>query len=129
MINLSGLDGDGSALLKGDATSESDLAGYNIYQDGVKIISSPITGNQYEVLGLVKWTNLCIYRYCSRHINNSSNAISVTLIKPGEVRAILTITMVNGVEKEYDLSGAELNTFFNWYDAKDAGGGLLNTNS
>ncbi|MNW26113.1 N-acetylneuraminate epimerase precursor [compost metagenome] len=38
-------------------------------------------------------------------------------------RAILVITMVNGLEKEYDLSIAEVNKFLAWYDAKDAGSG------
>ncbi|MNW25606.1 hypothetical protein D3C74_23530 [compost metagenome] len=31
--------------------------------------------------------------------------------------------MVNGLEKEYDLSMSEINAFLNWYDAKDAGRG------
>lgn len=38
-------------------------------------------------------------------------------------RAILTITMTNGLEKEYDLSMDEVNAFISWYDAKDAGNG------
>lgn len=31
--------------------------------------------------------------------------------------------MTNGLEKEYDLSIPEVNTFIDWYDAKDAGTG------
>ncbi|CAM3661517.1 MULTISPECIES: Kelch repeat-containing protein [Saccharibacillus] len=42
---------------------------------------------------------------------------------PGGDRAILVITMNNGLEKEYDLSMAEVNAFTAWYDAKDAGKG------
>ncbi|QJD87600.1 bacterial surface protein [Cohnella herbarum] len=38
-------------------------------------------------------------------------------------RALLTITMTNGLEKEYDLSMAEVNAFISWFDAKDAGSG------
>ncbi|WP_235847607.1 hypothetical protein [Paenibacillus tuaregi] len=38
-------------------------------------------------------------------------------------RALLTITMLNGMEKEYDLSAQEVSAFINWYDAKDAGNG------
>ncbi|WP_219640644.1 discoidin domain-containing protein [Cohnella sp. CFH 77786] len=38
-------------------------------------------------------------------------------------RAIITITMVNGLEKEYDLSMDEVNSFIAWYDAKAAGTG------
>ncbi|WP_025717356.1 SPRY domain-containing protein [Paenibacillus sp. 1-18] len=38
-------------------------------------------------------------------------------------RAILTVTMDNGFDKEFDLSKKELNAFIAWYDAKDAGRG------
>lgn len=38
-------------------------------------------------------------------------------------RAILVVTMITGLEKEYDLSMDEINAFINWYDAKDAGSG------
>ncbi|MGG4144873.1 hypothetical protein ABEW34_17290 [Paenibacillus algorifonticola] len=37
--------------------------------------------------------------------------------------AILTITLDNGFEKEYDLTATELNAFLNWYDAKAGGTG------
>ncbi|MGG3742505.1 hypothetical protein [Paenibacillus chibensis] len=43
--------------------------------------------------------------------------------EPSGDRAILTVTMTTGLEKEYDLSMAEVNAFINWYDAKDAGTG------
>ncbi|OPH61665.1 hypothetical protein BC351_00015 [Paenibacillus ferrarius] len=42
---------------------------------------------------------------------------------PSGKRAILTITMTNGLEKEYDLSMAEVNAFIVWYDGKDVGTG------
>lgn len=38
-------------------------------------------------------------------------------------RAILTVTMGNGFDKEFDLSKKELNAFTAWYDAKDTGRG------
>ncbi|MNC51032.1 hypothetical protein D3C75_1003070 [compost metagenome] len=38
-------------------------------------------------------------------------------------RAILTIYLTNGTEKEYDLSMTEVNGFIDWYDQKDAGVG------
>ncbi|KAF6562015.1 hypothetical protein G9G63_20435 [Paenibacillus sp. EKM202P] len=38
-------------------------------------------------------------------------------------RAILTVTMDNGFDKEFELSKKELNAFIAWYDAKDAGRG------
>ena len=38
-------------------------------------------------------------------------------------RAILTIYLTNGTEKEYDLAMTEVNSFIQWYDAKDSGVG------
>ncbi|WP_029516016.1 SPRY domain-containing protein [Paenibacillus polymyxa] len=43
--------------------------------------------------------------------------------QPTGDRAILTVTMDNGFDKEFDLSKKELNAFIAWYDAKDAGRG------
>ncbi|MNC24756.1 hypothetical protein D3C75_728210 [compost metagenome] len=43
--------------------------------------------------------------------------------EPSSDRAILTITMSNGLEKEYDLSITEVNAFIDWYDKKEAGVG------
>ncbi|GJM70186.1 hypothetical protein HMSSN036_24020 [Paenibacillus macerans] len=43
--------------------------------------------------------------------------------EPSDERAILTITMITGLEKEFDLSMDEVNAFITWYDAKDAGSG------
>lgn len=42
---------------------------------------------------------------------------------PSGDRAILTVTMLTGLEKEYDLSMDEVSSFINWYDDKDAGAG------
>ncbi|WP_261378509.1 hypothetical protein [Paenibacillus agilis] len=38
-------------------------------------------------------------------------------------RAILVVTMMTGLEKEYDLSMDEVNAFLNWYEAKSNGVG------
>jgi hypothetical protein len=43
--------------------------------------------------------------------------------QPTGDRAILTVTMDNGFDNEFDLSKKELNAFITWYDAKDAGRG------
>lgn len=37
--------------------------------------------------------------------------------------ALLIITMVNGLQKEYDLSMKEINAFLSWYKKRDAGEG------
>ncbi|MCC3379953.1 fibronectin type III domain-containing protein [Paenibacillus sp. UY79] len=38
-------------------------------------------------------------------------------------RAILVVTMTNGLEKEFDLSMKEVNDFISWYESKQAGSG------
>ncbi|MEK3837361.1 hypothetical protein [Paenibacillus sp. FSL R7-0128] len=43
--------------------------------------------------------------------------------QPSSDRALLTVTFINGTEKEYDLPIAEVEAFVNWYDARDAGRG------
>ncbi|WP_233182845.1 hypothetical protein [Paenibacillus sonchi] len=48
---------------------------------------------------------------------------TVTPEQPSGDRAILTITLVNGTEKEYDLPIAEVDAFLKWYDSRDAGRG------
>lgn len=46
-----------------------------------------------------------------------------TPTQPTGDRAILTITLVNGTEKEYDLPMNEVKSFLEWYDQRDAGRG------
>lgn len=43
--------------------------------------------------------------------------------QPTGERAILTVTMTTGLEKEFDLSISEVNDFINWYDTKENGSG------
>ncbi|MNW46929.1 hypothetical protein D3C74_242440 [compost metagenome] len=43
--------------------------------------------------------------------------------QPTGDRAILTVTMTTGLEKEFDLSMSEVEAFINWYDAKENGTG------
>ncbi|WP_379140116.1 hypothetical protein [Paenibacillus sp. sgz500992] len=43
--------------------------------------------------------------------------------QPTGDQAILTITLLNGIEKQYDLPMNEVNAFLTWYDARDAGRG------
>ena len=42
---------------------------------------------------------------------------------PSGERALLTITMVNGLEKEYDLTVQEVSAFIAWFETRDAGTG------
>lgn len=41
--------------------------------------------------------------------------------EPSGDRAVLTITLTTGIEKEFDLSIEEVNAFLKWYDTQDAG--------
>lgn len=51
-----------------------------------------------------------------------SNEISLSAIgDSSNNRALLTITLTTGLEKEYDLSMKELNEFLDWFDQKDSG--------
>ncbi|MDH2330513.1 discoidin domain-containing protein [Paenibacillus polymyxa] len=43
--------------------------------------------------------------------------------QPTGDRAILVVTMDTGLEKEFDLSMKEINSFISWYEAKQAGSG------
>ncbi|WP_308721687.1 fibronectin type III domain-containing protein [Paenibacillus polysaccharolyticus] len=52
-----------------------------------------------------------------------SNVASATLPVPETGRAILVVTMTTGLEKEFDLSMQEVNSFINWYETKQAGSG------
>jgi hypothetical protein len=52
-----------------------------------------------------------------------SNVASATIPVPDDGRAILVVTMTTGLEKEYDLSMQEVNSFIEWYEAKQEGTG------
>lgn len=56
----------------------------------------------------------------------NSNEVSATPTAPASIsgnKAILEIAMVNGTEKEYDLTVAELQSFLTWYDGRSDGTG------
>lgn len=58
--------------------------------------------------------------YNSNEVNAELTTGTTT---PSGGRVLLVITMVNGLEKEYDLSGSEYAAFVSWYDAKANGTG------
>ncbi|MEC0239328.1 hypothetical protein P4H66_05580 [Paenibacillus dokdonensis] len=57
--------------------------------------------------------------------SNETSATPQTVVQPDPSGngAILAITLINGLVKEYDLPISDVNAFLNWYDAKDAGTG------
>ncbi|MNI62939.1 hypothetical protein D3C73_1182780 [compost metagenome] len=54
---------------------------------------------------------------------NPADPTDPTDPQPTGDRAILTVTMTTGLEKEFDLSMDEVNAFIDWYDAKENGTG------
>ncbi|OKP85840.1 kelch repeat-containing protein [Paenibacillus sp. P32E] len=95
-------------------------------------IANSVTGTTYRDINVINGTT---YYYVVTAItpegeSNNSNEASATPQndspsnpEPSGDHAILTITLSNGIEKEFDLSIEEVNAFLNWYDAKDAGTG------
>ncbi|KEQ23358.1 hypothetical protein ET33_17180 [Paenibacillus tyrfis] len=55
--------------------------------------------------------------------SNSNEASATPLEPPVNGRAILTVTLDTGLEKEFDLSMVEVNAFITWYEGKAAGTG------
>jgi fibronectin type 3 domain-containing protein len=96
-IGLTGTAGDSQASLQWTANSESDLKGYNIYQSGTKLNSSPITGTSYIITGL---TNTTSYSFTVSAVNTSGfesvksaavNVVPLNMIPPA-IPAGLTAT-------------------------------------
>ncbi|WP_338554759.1 fibronectin type III domain-containing protein [Paenibacillus sp. KS-LC4] len=86
-------------------------------------IATNVDGTSYNDQNVVQGVT---YYYVITAINNVgtsgySNESSAALEETG--RAILTIIMTNGLEKEYDLTIQEVNAFIAWYDAKASGTG------
>ncbi|MFD2334378.1 fibronectin type III domain-containing protein [Cohnella sp. GCM10020058] len=88
-------------------------------------IASAVTGNTYNDTGLSNGTK---YYYVVTAVNASgesgnSNEANATPTagngsgSEGGSRALLTIHLVGGAEKEYDLSAAELESFLDWTDS------------
>ncbi|TFE30849.1 fibronectin type III domain-containing protein [Cohnella luojiensis] len=88
-----------------------------------EVIATNITGTSYLDSNVVHGETYYYVVSAQNTVGNSgdSNEASAKLITLG--RGILTITMSNGLEKEYDLSIPEINAFIDWYDAKDVGSG------
>ena len=87
---------------------------YTVELDAIKDID-------YILVSGSRGVKLMIYSFeAYSEVTNTPDPVDP---QPSGDRAILTVTMLTGLEKEYDLSMDEVNAFINWYDTKDAGSG------
>lgn len=131
-INLIASSGNAHINLNWD--SVQDVSGYIIKRGRqlggpYEIIATNVKEAVYSDVDVV---NGITYYYVVTAVNASgesvnSNEASATpqapVVQPDKGRAILTITLDTGLEKEYDLSMAEVNSFISWYEGKAAGSG------
>ncbi|MDI4647385.1 fibronectin type III domain-containing protein [Cohnella hashimotonis] len=109
-LNWSAVSGSTSYIIK-----RSKIAG-----GPYTTIATAVTGTSYNDTGLTNGTK---YYYVVTAINTSgesgnSNEASATPTAPiSSGRALLTIHLVGGAEKEYDLSAVELDNFLDWTDS------------
>ncbi|WP_127580789.1 Kelch repeat-containing protein [Paenibacillus koleovorans] len=86
-------------------------------------VASSVTGTTYTDTTV---TNGTTYYYVVTAVNAggesaNSNEASATPQAPVVNRALLVITLVSGLEKEYDLSMTEVNAFIDWYNNRAEG--------
>lgn len=121
--NLTGVASDSVVTLNWTASINNGSV-YNVYMDGVLVNSTPIKETYFTVPNVQNGVEHTFYVTSLNPVkveSPHSNEVKTIFNVPG--RAILTITMTNGLEKEYDLAMAELKSFIAWYDAKDTGTG------
>ncbi|MGD1838545.1 MAG: Kelch repeat-containing protein [Nitrososphaeraceae archaeon] len=89
------------------------------------ILANDISGTNYLDTDVTVGTTY-YYVVCAKNddeVSEYSNEASATPEEPTNNRALLVITMQNGLEKEYDMSMNEINDFIEWYDIRTEGNG------
>lgn len=126
-LNLNAVGGTGNVSLAWNEAIYSDYYTVSRAESSggpYNTVSAAVYGTSFTDMDVVNGTT---YYYIVNAVNTNgisspSNEASATPMSPiAPVRAILTIWLTNGMEKEYDLSKDEVNAFISWFDAKDAG--------
>lgn len=60
---------------------------------------------------------LFLYRLFEKAIENTDISATSTVIVKTFSNAILRITLVNGITKEYDVTNAAINNYLSWFDS------------
>ncbi|NQX57516.1 fibronectin type III domain-containing protein [Paenibacillus qinlingensis] len=131
-LNLAATAGNSQVFLSWDSVqgATSYKVKRSLTQNGsYSLISSANSGTSYTDNSV---TNGVKYFYVVSAFNSlgesfNSNEASATptapVTPPSFNRALLVITLVNGLENEYDLSMTEVNKFINWYNGRAEGTG------
>ncbi|AHF10631.1 MULTISPECIES: SPRY domain-containing protein [Dehalobacter] len=110
-------------------TADSGATSYNVKR--ATVIGGPYTTvgtsttNSYIDTSVINGTT---YYYVVTAVNSAeessnSDEASATPLEVVTGRALLVVTMINGTEKEYDLTMTQVNDFINWYDGRTEGTG------
>ena len=122
----------GNAVVDLSWGSVSDAVSYTVKRATTaggpySVIADDLTGTSYSDTDV---TNGTTYYYVVTAVNsagesaNSNEANATPQEAPVAAgKALLVITMTNGMEKEYDLTMSEVNAFISWYDSKSSGNG------
>lgn len=130
--NLQATPGDSKVTLSWDAVP--DATGYKVkwgttpgnYTNTQTVSNSVYSG--YDVTGL---TNGITYYFTVSAIvegvdKETATEVSATPTAPAQPSggpALLVITLTNGTEKEYEMTGSEITAFIDWYNGRAGGSG------
>ncbi|WP_157265103.1 hypothetical protein [Paenibacillus oryzisoli] len=122
----------GNATVPLSWSAATDATSYNVKRATTAggpytTIATGLTGTTYVDNAV---TNGTTYYYVVTALNagsesaNSNEASATPTAPTVSGRALLVITLVNGLEKEYDLPMTDVNAFINWYNGRADGTGL-----